>query len=202
MKFFLTLLVIVSIMTEVKSYERLNDPKTDDLPYAEIPAYPEIYTPAAVAARMIDGLGFRYRYATENLRPEDLAYLPGNDGRSTDETLDHIYALSEVIVQVAQKKVIDRSGETPKLEYPEKRNQTLMNLKEASDLLKAGKDGGLETFTIKFKSDGEMTEYPFWNIINGMITDAIWHTGQIVSFRRSSGNPIRNGVNYFSGTVK
>lgn len=36
-------------------------------------------------------------------------------------------------------------------------------------------------------------------LINGPITDAIYHTGQVVSFRRTSGNPIPKGVNVFLG---
>ncbi len=34
---------------------------------------------------------------------------------------------------------------------------------------------------------------------SGPIADALWHTGQIVSFRRSSGNPIPKGVNMLTG---
>ena len=30
------------------------------LPYYQIPSYPETYTAANVAARMVDGVGFRY----------------------------------------------------------------------------------------------------------------------------------------------
>lgn len=53
----------------------------DALPYREIPPYPENYTAANVAARVVDGLGFRYYWATEGLRPEDLAYQPNKDER-------------------------------------------------------------------------------------------------------------------------
>ena len=44
--------------------------------------------------------------------------------------------------------------------------------------------------------------YPFWNAINGPIADALWHCGQIVSFRRSSGNPFPKGVSVFTGKVR
>jgi hypothetical protein len=40
-----------------------------------------------------------------------------------------------------------------------------------------------------------------YNLINGPIADATWHTGQVASFRRSSGNPIHSKINQFSGTV-
>jgi len=48
----------------------------------------------------------------------------------------------------------------------------------------------------------ERVSIPFFNIINGPIADAIWHTGQVASFRRSSGNPISSKLNHFKGTVK
>lgn len=194
-KFLILLIIPVCCSTIAVSQEKSND----DLPYAEIPAAPDYYTPANVVARMIDGLGFRYHWATEGLRAEDLKYRPTKEARSTDETLDHIYELSMVIVNVVKHVPVDRSKELPTISYEEKRKQTLENLKTASDLLKAS-DGDLEKFEVLFKKDGEVSESPFWNLINGMLTDAIWHTGQVVSFRRTSGNPIRKGVNYFSGT--
>ena len=45
---------------------------TSKLPYYEIPDYPETYTAGSVAARMLDGLGFRYYWATEGLNEDDL----------------------------------------------------------------------------------------------------------------------------------
>ena len=42
--------------------------------YYEIPDYPSEYNECTVVARLIDGLGFRYYWATEGLRDEDLAF--------------------------------------------------------------------------------------------------------------------------------
>ena len=74
------------------------DNQTGNLPYYQLPDYPETYTASTVAARMVDGLGFRYYWATEGLRPEDLAFRPGIEARTSEETIDHILGLSEVIV--------------------------------------------------------------------------------------------------------
>ena len=41
--------------------------------------------------------------------------------------------------------------------------------------------------------------FPFWNHLNGPIADALWHSGQIVSNRRASGNPLNSKVNVFIG---
>jgi len=42
-------------------------------------------------------------------------------------------------------------------------------------------------------------EYPLWWLINGPLSDALTHVGQIASWRRINGNPIL-GANVFYGT--
>jgi hypothetical protein len=70
MKHFFLLLALISFDAQSQT-----NMKTE-LPYYEIPDYPESYTAGAVAARMLDGLGFRYYWATEGLRDEDLVFRP------------------------------------------------------------------------------------------------------------------------------
>jgi hypothetical protein len=81
----------------------------EQLPYYEIPEYPESYTAGTVAARAIDGLGFRFYWATEGLRMEDLDFKPNDDGRSSMETIEHIYGLSKVIVNATLKRTIPKN---------------------------------------------------------------------------------------------
>jgi len=177
------------------------DKTNQALPYSEIPDYPESYTPGTVVSRMIDGLGFRYYWATENLRETDLDFRPGADSRSVEETLDHILGLSRVILNSAVQRPNDRStvsGET--LSFLEKRSQTLLNLEQAS--LVFLKTDTLEDHAIVFKNEAGEAKFPFWNQINGPIADALWHSGQIVSLRRQAGNPFPEGVNVFTGHRK
>lgn len=177
------------------------DKVTDSLPYYEIPEAPKKYTPETVVARMIDGLGFRYYWATEGLRPEDLSFRPGKEARSSDETLDHILDLSTIIIHVLRNEVNDFSKwDTTKLAFDGKRRKTLETLKAASDLLKSGKIK-LENCKVIFKNASKTNEYPFWNNINGPIEDAVWHAGQVVSFRRSSGNPYNANADVFFGKL-
>ncbi len=35
----------------------------------------------------------------------------------------------------------------------------------------------------------KMARYPFWHIVNGPVSDALTHTGQINTLRRLAGNP-------------
>ena len=172
------------------------------LPYYQIPDYPESYTPENVAARMIDGLGFRFYWATEGLTKKDLEYKPGNDGRSTGYTIDHIYGLALTILNASLNKpnVFPRDDE--ELTYEQKRAKTLKNLEKASQVLKEQNTNTLENNKVIFESENGDSEYPYWNMINGPIADAIYHTGQVVSFRRSSGNPINPKIRQFLGTVR
>jgi len=70
-----------------------NPMNPSDLPYFQIPDYPESYSAYTVAARVIDGLGFRYYWATEGLTEKDLVYRPSEEARSMLETIDHIQNL-------------------------------------------------------------------------------------------------------------
>ena len=174
----------------------------DTLPYYEIPHYPEKYTPETVVIRMIDGIGFRFYWATEGLRPQDLEFKPSPEARTSEETIDHILGLSYVILNAIQKKVNTKSGEeTSPLTFEMKRRLTLENLKTASDLLK-NSNGNLDEYKMIFKNGDKTTEYPFWNLINGPLEDAVWHVGQIVSFRRSSGNSFNSKASVLTGKLK
>lgn len=175
------------------------DNKEAQLPYYEIPDYPETYNACTVAARLIDGLGFRYYWATEGLRDEDLAFKPSEEGRTTAETIDHLFGLTRVIMNSTLKKPniqVDREEMT----FAEKRKKTLEQIKTAADILRQCED--LSQFTIVFERGDNSSEYPFWNNINGPIADALWHCGQVVSHRRTSGNPFNSKVSVFSGKLR
>lgn len=188
---FLTLFTLLPMMSQ--------ENKNDSIPYSIIPVAPENYTSGSVISRMIDGLGFRYHWATKDLTEADLNYSPGNDGRTIAQTLDHLFALSATILSSAKKEPRDFSIKLPELSYSEKRMATLKNFKVASELFLKSND--LAEHKIIFKRSNKTSEFPFWNQINGPIEDAIWHSGQIVVLRRSAGNPINPKVNVFLGKL-
>lgn len=172
------------------------------LPYREIPAYPDSFRAETVAARMVDGLGFRFYWATEGLRPEDLAFRPSPEARSTEETIDHILGLSNILLNSLNNQPNVRSGEeTSPLSFEVKRRKVLENLREASMRLQQPATQ-LEDLSIVLQGATSRTEYPFWNMLNGPIADALWHVGQIVSFRRSSGNPFNSKVSVLAGKLR
>jgi hypothetical protein len=193
------LLIITLFITNLHT---INASKMDTLPYREIPNYPEKYTPETVVIRMIEGLGFRYYWATEGLTAKDLAFKPSDKARTSEETIDHILGLSNIILNVMLKKINGASGEeTSVLKFEDKRRITLENLKKVSDLLQKNKEN-LEAYKIIFKNGDKTTEYPFWNLINGPIEDAIWHVGQVITFRRSSGNPFNGKASVLTGKLR
>lgn len=167
------------------------------LPYAQIPDYPDSYSSGNVLSRMVDGLGFRYYWATEGLTQQDLDFKPSDEARTTLQTLQHIYGLSETIKNAPTSTPNTRSFDWSKLTYQDLRSGTLMNLKKASELYASLSEEDLSTAKVIFRSG----EFPMWNMINGPISDALWHTGQVVSFRRSSGNPFNSKVSVLRGRL-
>jgi uncharacterized damage-inducible protein DinB len=170
-----------------------------DLPFSTLPPAPEEYTSGNSISRMIQGLGFRYYWATEGLRGEDLEYRPSEVAQSSLGTLQHIYRLSNTIFNAAKNEAAASVGQNPPETLQELRKETLVRLKKASDLFQQYKDKELEQIHIIFNREGTESKFPIWNLINGPIADALYHTGQVVSFRRTSGNPLPKGVNVFLG---
>ena len=168
--------------------------------YYQIPDTPAIYTAATVTARLVDGVGFRYFWATEGLTEKDLGFRPSKDARTTLETLQHIDGLTNILLNSVSKQRTKTSGATnKKLSFTELRQQTLQQIQAASELLKQP-GAKPEDMDMIFEGNSSKQEFPFWNLINGPIADALWHVGQVVSFRRSSGNPFPKGVSVLQGT--
>jgi len=167
----------------------------NNLPFYEIGEYPSEYSEINVVSRMIDGLGYRYYWATESLSEKDLNYKPSDDSRSTFELVEHIYNLSIAIVKTFEGQEFDFTHD--KHNFKEYRAKTLNNLQTVKNYLKQTDD--LSKLKIVLVQGENKMTFPFWNHINGPISDAIWHSGQIVANRRASGNPINPKVNVFVG---
>ena len=104
-----------------------------------------------------------------------------------------------MILNTALNLPIEKKS-TEGMGFKEIREKTLFNLKEASDIFKRTKN--FNDHTIVFLRNSEKVEYPFWNQLNGPIEDAVWHCGQIVAFRRASGNTISKKISVFTGKVR
>ena len=164
-------------------------------PFSDISEYPTEFSQANIVSRMIEGLGYRYYWASKSLSETDLEYKSSEDARSTLEIIKHIYSLTNMISSSFKNQQYEFSDVN--YGYKELREKTLLNLEYIHEQLKLNPD--FSKLKIRFERGGNMMEFPFWNQINGPISDALWHCGQVVMNRRASGNPLQSGVNVFIG---
>src|SRR5262249_45064517 len=138
----------------------------------EIPAPPATARATTVMARVVDGLGFRYRWATEGLREQDAEFRAGPDSMTLRELLHHIARLAAWLdAHAGGEPLGDIERDLPAL-----RTRLLeMKDEELSKLSITGKP--------------ELGPQPFWNMLNGPLADALTHVGQVNSWRRLAGNP-------------
>lgn len=185
------ILILFLTMNTMNSQEKL--------PFYEITEIPNEINSTNLMVRMIEGLGFRYHWATENITEKDLKYRPSKDAMSNYETIEHIYDLSNTIYNSSKSLPNIRSQKKTSMDFISLRKETLNNLKLTREVFTSFNDEDLKNVKIIFQGNSGNYEFPIWNLINGPISDAIYHTGQLVSFRRTSGNPIPKGVNVFLG---
>ncbi len=178
------------------------DKITKDLPFKSIPEAPASYDAGNIIVRMIEGLGYRYYWATEGLTEKDLQYKPSEAAQSMKETLNHIYGLSEIIKNTSLNKASVRPLTNTPESFESIRLLTLQHLEDASNIFKGKTPSELNDLKVIFERGGNSSNFPLWNFINGPLSDAIYHTGQVVSFRRTTGNPIQKGVNVFIGKTR
>ena len=82
-------LILILTMTSMYSQKKL--------PFYQIPEAPNEISSTNIMVRMVQGLGFRYHWATQDLTEKDLKYRPSKDAISNFETIKHIYNLSNTI---------------------------------------------------------------------------------------------------------
>ena len=170
--------------------------------FKDISKYPTEINNGNIISRMINGLGYRYYWATEKLNENDLIYRPSKDAYSTKETMVHIFTLSKTVYNTTLSKINERPDIDIPVDYESIRNETLQFLEKASKNFLNLNSKELDQMKIKFNRGGTIKSFPIWNLLNGPIADAIYHTGQIVSFRRTTGNPIDSSVNVFMGSYR
>ena len=167
--------------------------------YRNLPAYPDDYTAGNVLGRLMDGLGFRYYWATDGLAEPDLDFRPSDAGRSLRETLEHVYNVVAMIDHAFTGTAYAMPEKNVDLPLVELRETTLERIGAISERLKASTPEDFGERVARFQVGERTFEFPFWNTINGVMTDAIHHVGQVVSFRRSAGNPMDPAVNVYVG---
>ncbi len=149
---------------------------SEDLPFRQIDGYPAQVNGPSVMARLLDGLGFRFYWATEGLTQDEYAFSPGQGCQSIGELVGHVWGLTNWVYMS-----VFGQGERRPPEIPQQREHALTMLHRLREHIASLDDATLGALTI----DG----HPFWHMLNGPIADALTHVGQINSFRRLAGNP-------------
>jgi hypothetical protein len=150
----------------------------DRLPYDNLSDGSADVTGCSVLARMVDALGFRYRWATEGLRETDAGFRPTPEHMTLLELLAHIDGL----VGISEESLGGQKHEkSENAEIEALRERTLNRLSVLSQRLSKMTDSDLGRFQIR--------GHPFWNVVHGPLADALTHVGQINSLRRMNGNP-------------
>lgn len=174
----------------------------NNLPYFKIPESPDNYKPGNIVSKLLDGLGYRYYWATEGLNAEDLTYKTIEGARTTREILNHICDLTEGILKVAKQEVIVSPFNFTDFTFHQLREKTIKNIETSSNLFKDKSETALKGINLLLQANNEQKAFPLWNVLVGPITDTGYHIGQVVAFRRASGNPIHPDVNPFLGYTK
>lgn len=148
----------------------------DERPFYQLDSYPTQVSGPAVLVRLLDGLGFRFRWATHGLTERDYAFSPGQGSMSIGQLVGHIWGL----INWVSLSVIGQGEEQPETPQ-EQRAHTLRMLFRLREHVALLDDESLAAITIR--------DLPFWHILNGPLADALTHVGQINVLRRLSGNP-------------
>ena len=157
-----------------------------ELPFHHIESYPAMATASGVLCRLLDGLGFRYYWATEGLRSADLLFRPTSESMSLGELLRHVYGLvfwvGEHFQASGESEAADRLAEDLSL-----RPRTLRLLAKLRERVARSSDEQIGRIGVA--SRGKDLGLPFWHLVNGPLADALTHVGQINTWRRINGNP-------------
>jgi len=144
--------------------------------FYEIPEYPDEVSGTSVLVRLLDGLGFRFRWSTEGLGEEDYKFRPAHDCMNVEELVRHVWRLVHWVCQSTMSERFKKQDDISLV-----RRSVLEMTHALREALLSMSDEELAAIQIR--------ELPFWHIVNGPLADALTHVGQINSFRRLAGNP-------------
>jgi len=162
--------------------------------FRSLPPGPETVTGSAVFVRLVEGIGFRFFWATEGLRESDLSFRPTPETMTVADLAGHVLELAAWAAVAAG--AIPAEPQEPEFSpaFPEIRMRVL----EVLSLLRARFAGmsDEEIGTIRIGSRAGPVPWP--HLVNGPLADALTHIGQIAVLRRASGNPVPK-ANVFLG---
>ncbi len=139
-----------------------------NLPFREVTHYPADVTPQAIIVRLLDGLGFRFHWATKTLREEDYAFSPGAGCKTIGQLVDHIWGLMNWIIIHGHLPQEPRPAA-----YPARRVHVLALMQRLREHFADLDAADLASVQIENK--------PFWHLINGPLADVLYRPDQLLS---------------------
>ena len=116
-------------------------------------------------------------WATEGLTEDDYRYTPAEQSNSLAWVVAHIWGLMNWV----QEHMLGSQDSLPSTAMAQ-RDQALELILRLREHVAAMSEQQLAEVRIE--------GLPFWHMINGPLSDALTHIGQIASFRRLNGNVV------------
>jgi hypothetical protein len=153
--------------------------------FKTLPPGPDVVTGSAVLVRLVEGIGFRFRWATEGLRDADLSFRPTPETMGIDELARHVLGLATWVAVAAGALPEGTKAPGPETPFPEVRQRVLEVLAGLRARLAGMSDAQIAVIRISPREGS----FPWPHLVNGPLADALTHIGQINVLRRASGNP-------------
>ncbi len=151
----------------------------DTVPFSTIPEPPATVSAGAILGRLADAVGFRFRWATENIQEADLPFKPAADCWSLAQLIDHIHELLEPVAKTIGAR-----------QYPPLAKPASSALLRARVLdLSAGLSARFKAMSDADLAGASVRNPTVWIMVNGHLADILTHIGQILSWRRIAGSP-------------
>lgn len=154
-----------------------------ELPFASVGPLPAGPPDApGVLACLARTLGFRYRWATDGMAEDTLAFRPVEGSMDMAALMGHLCDLAWWLRFTLTEERAPRPGAG----VMGLRSATLEHLEAVSSALAEATPEALEELRIR-RQDG--SEYPLVHVIHGPLADFLTHVGQVTSWRRIAGDP-------------
>ena len=151
-----------------------------------VPIAPNQFNGSGVIQRMVDGILVRYTIVTEDISEAAINYQATPESMSMIDLQKHILGLLNWVSKVMGMVKDPNQKRAETFEEYQKQIKTTCTLLSAHIASLTDEEISSKTVYLK-RSD---THYSIYYIINGPLSDAISHIGQIATWRRIAGNPI------------
>jgi hypothetical protein len=150
--------------------------------FRSLPPGPDAVSGSAVLVRLVEGIGFRFLWATEGLRDADLSVRPTPETMGIAEQAGHVLELVAWVAMAAGAIPAGSRTPDPPPSFLEVRQRVLALLRARFAAMSEGEIGAIRIPT-------RTGPVPWPHLVNGPLADALTHIGQINVLRRASGNP-------------